>query len=171
MATTIHEISGMLTQLKAEHAFTENNAIAASFATEKYLSPAGEKKVLLLFSSNEAGVEIKTLGAYSMKGKKENKAFFKLCSILQAFSFGLQFEYIAQHGFVEAVVEVPLGTTGKLTVEQLHLCVVSVVGCLESYHELLVAALETGELRLPDELKKKMEEHEQGASDDDSTTV
>lgn len=167
MATTIEELSGMLTRGEIKHAFDKDGDIYFGFQTENYTNPAGTKTLGMHLSiSNEGQMfSLTAHHAFKVKGSKNVDTFLKLCSIIQMSGYLIQFEYLPTVGTVRPCIEIPL-IDNKLTKSQLDFCIASMVKAMEDYFAPLQKAIETGSLEgLPEEMLKVMKEE---SSDDTS---
>ena len=169
MATTIEELSGILTRGEIKHAFDKDGDIYFGFQTENYTNPAGDKALgMHLRISNEGQMFTLTAHeAFLVKGSKHIDVFLKLCSILQMSGYLIQFEYVPFNGTVRPCIEIPL-MDNKLTKGQLDFCIASMVKAMEDNYQSLKHALETGSLAgLPEEMLRAIKDEE----GDDTTAL
>ena len=168
MATTIEELSGILTRGEIKHAFDKDGDIYFGFQTENYTNSAGDKSLgIYLRISNEGQMfSLTAHDGFVVKGSKHIEAFLKLCSILQMTGYLIQFEYVPSNGTVRPCIEIPL-IDNKLTKGQLDFCIASMVKVMEDNYSSLKQALETGSLAgLPEDMLEAMKDE---ASDDTTT--
>jgi len=166
MAMTIEEVSGILTREEIKHAFDKDGDIYAGWDTEKYINPKGEKSVVITFGirNEEQIFNACVYFAFQVKGCKHLDAFFKLCSIVQSRTFFSKFEYSVKSASVSLRIELPL-LDNKLTRNQINACWSCLTKILEDNYEALRKALDTGELDLPEDIKKAISENESGETD------
>jgi len=163
---TIEEVSGILTREEIKHIFDKDGDICAGWDTEKFINSKGEKSVRITLGIRNEGQVFHACvyHAFQLKGCKHLDAFFKLCSIIQYGTFFSKFEYSVKNASVSLRIEIPL-FDNKLTREQINACWTTLIKILEDHYDALRKALDTGELDLPDEIKKAMTDNESGETD------
>lgn len=151
MATTIEEISGMLTRLEVANQIDEggNIKVRLSIPTKNFVNIQGEKELGLFISLYELGdlgqvFTVLTHTLFDTKGSAHRDAFLKLASLLQHAADPVQFVY-SPDAQLYAQIEIPLADN-KITHDQLAICFAMIKIVVERRYEMLKTALETGEL-------------------------
>ena len=158
MATTIEEISGILTRLELSNEIHPDENIIkvhTPIPTKRFVNTRGENELNLYVRLDDMGdlgqvFTVFTGILFDTQRTKHRDAFLKLASLLQHYPEPVQFVYMSD-ARLYAQIEIPLADN-KITPDQLAICFAMIKIVVEERYGILKTALETGEL--PGEMQR-----------------
>jgi hypothetical protein len=149
MATNIPEIKQFLEDLNLKYKdYAGKDFLRVGFGSEHYKDSDGDNHISVVVALEENGEFIKFIVPDAYKFDTNLSSFHKMAlfqTLLQVSHMTkmMQFEYDVDDGDIWAIIEFPLEDS-KLTKTQLKRCLVSMVGVLDKYHEIIVDAIKHG---------------------------
>lgn len=152
MAMTVMEVQSRLESLGVKVMVPPDENVAAHergirYATSRYVNSEGEHAVLIIAKLNEAGEYLEFLApaVYNVRECKFKGAVFAAMMELTYVSNHLQFEYDPSDGEIRVSVDMPI-CDGTATGAQMLSLLGAIVNGLESFHPVIVHAMETGRI-------------------------
>jgi hypothetical protein len=154
MATTLQEISDLLTRAGIKNLIDDDNSWGIPIIklgpvkTSNFADASGDKTIfpyIKLVDRSFMG-QFFTMGsafpAFDTKGSQHVEAFLKLCLMMQMNEDPVQFIY-SEDGTVACWIEIPLADN-TITLAQLKVCHLLLTAALDTRYPALKKALETG---------------------------
>jgi len=149
MATNIPEIKKILEELDIKYReYPGKDFLRVGFGSEHYKDADGDNHISIIVALEENGEFIKFTVPDAYKFDTNLNSFHKMAlfqTLLQV-SFMtkmMQFEYDIDQGDIWAMIEFPIEDS-KLTKTQLKRCIISMVGVLDKYHDIIMDAIKHG---------------------------
>lgn len=152
MPATIEQIVGFL-QSEDIKVTVEDNLIRFGFHTKVYRNQRGEPGLFLAIGLEKLEhdgefLRIVAPGIYKYPDGPHKAAVFQLLLMISYGSKLVQYEYDQRDGEIRAIIELPIADS-TLTKRQLMLCLQAITTIAEDGHELIIAAMNKGELPKP----------------------
>ena len=131
----------------------EKNQIVTGSKTLNYTDSNGYHVITIVVLLEEDGEYIKIFAPncyhYPPDGPYRSE-IFQACLMISWRTKSIQYEYDVSDGEIRCIIEFPL-EDALLTEKQLMRCIYGIVTVTDKYDEMIRTAMNTGEIKLPDE--------------------